>query len=402
MQLIGGAVGDGAANATGDVALVQAILLKITRPAAPANPPAPPRAAGPYLSGYSGTYDAATGAAIRAFQSDRGLAAPASTPGRVAPNDPTWGALVAAVPAAFANLRVFPGHRTVWIQATAAQLQAKLAAVVGLTFTPAFRHKVNDTINRMFTDHGIAIGVDPQGDRRTFQQQYDLRTSGRGVTNAGPGESNHNFGGAADLGFAGLRWLRPNGDVVENENPWLRQMDSRGAAETTPFWDALRAAGIASGAFRGPIGDRPHIQNWDDAGVSMAVRLAELLTRSGTMRWSGRRGAYSCDLGLGGALVPVGNAVQIWARNATITADVIDRLRGLPPLQPGAAAGRPAPQGAAPQPARPAPPPLPGAPRPPAAGAPPRATPGDVTAMQQELRRQFDRADANWQAWTAR
>jgi hypothetical protein len=393
MQLIAGPVGDGATNGASDVALVQAMLLKITRPASTS----PVRAAGPYLPSYSGTFDAATAAAIKAFQSDHGIvAAPGrATAGMVAPNDASWSALVAATPAAFANLRILPGHRTIWIEATQQQLQQRLTAANGMTFTPAFRTKVNATINRMFTDHRIAIGVDPQGDRRTFQQQYDLRTSGRNVTNAGPGESNHNFGGAADLGFAGLRWLRANGEVVENENPWLAQMDSRGARETTPFWDALRTAGIAVGAFRGPIGDRPHIQNWDDAGVSMAARLADLLTRSGTMRWTGTRGSYSCDLGLGGALVPVGNAVQIWNRSATITTAALDHLRAAAPHRPAGLPGGLAAAGPGAGHAQP-----PGGRQQPAQGG--RATQAEVVAMQQELRRQFERADANWQAWTPR
>ena len=41
MQLIKGAVGEGAANAVSDVALVQAILVKTQRPAAPARAATP-------------------------------------------------------------------------------------------------------------------------------------------------------------------------------------------------------------------------------------------------------------------------------------------------------------------------------------------------------------------------
>lgn len=109
------------------------------------------------------------------------------------------------------------------------------------------------------------------------------------------------------MGFEGLRWLRSNGTVVENETCWLHRLDpaqNGSNAEANRFWGALRTVGTSAvvGAFRGPVGDRPHLQNWDDAGVVMAVRLADLLTRSGTMRWQGRRGAYSCDFGLGGPL----------------------------------------------------------------------------------------------------
>ena len=408
MQLISGTVGSGAANNVSDVALVQAILVKTQRPGAAG------RAAGPYLASYDGTAGQGTVDAITAFQTDNALlAAPGAAPvagvratsGQVAPGDSTWAKLLQKIPADFSDMRVLAGAKTVYLAATAAQKQARLSAANSLTFTAAFLVKVTATINKTHADHGIAVGVCPQGDRRTFQAQYALRTSGRGVTNAGPGESNHNFGGAVDMGFKDLRWLRANGTVCENEGWWLAELDKIGGGQSDKFWAALRAAGIAIGAFRGPVADRPHLQNWDDAGVSMAVRLAALLTTSGTMRWQGRRGAYSCDLGLGGALIPVGNAVQIWAQQATITAADIQRLRAAAPSRPGARPGAP-PQPLVPRNAPGAPaggPPRPNIGGP--AGTPPGGAPvtaAEVAAMQQALRSEFDRADANWRAWTAR
>ncbi|MES2057436.1 MAG: hypothetical protein V4564_15995 [Pseudomonadota bacterium] len=399
MQLISGTVGSGGANAINDVALVQAILVKTQRAAAT------DRAAGPYLASYDGSAGPGTLAAIAAFQADHvfvtanGLAVapnPRATAGQVAAGDATWAKLLEKVPTEFADMRVLIGGRTVYVAATAAQLQAKLSAAATMTFTNAFRTRVNATINRMHTDHGVAIGVCPQGDRRTFQAQYDLRTSGRGVTNAGPGESNHNFGMAVDLGFQGLRWLQATGSVVTNETWWLHELDKVRAAESQRFWDALRTAGINSGAFRGPEADRPHLQNWNDAGVSMAARLANLLTISGTMRWEGRRGGYSCDLGLGGALIPVGTAVQVWNRQATIALADLQRLRTTAAQRAGAHAG--ANPGAQPRAAPGQPPPRAGA----AGAAPAPATAADVEAMQRELRHQFELADANWQNWTPR
>ena len=128
------------------------------------------------------------------------------------------------------------------------------------------------------------------------------------------------------------------------------------AADALPFWDALRAAGIASGAFRGPVGDRPHLQDWDDAGVSMVSRLAALLMQAGSMRWTAAHGGYSSDLGFGGALVPVGTAMQVWEQAATIDAATIRRLRaaranhgaaGPTPPRPGQAPAATSPTGAA-------------------------------------------------------
>jgi hypothetical protein len=141
-------------------------------------------------------------------------------------------------------------------------------------------------------------------------------------------------------------------------------------------------------AFRGPVADRPHLQNWDDQGVSMAARLANLLNRSGAMRWNAIRGSYSSDLGFGGELYPVGSAAQIWNRQATVTVDMPSRARTAQAAQHGHQN-----QGLAPQPAafgRASP------------ATPANPTQADVLLKQQELRREFELADANWPNWTPR
>ena len=401
MQTLTGSVGEKGANNISDIALVQAILVKTQQAATRTTPPAS------YLASYDGICGGNTKAAIRAFQTDhvfvssdgtQSVANPRATAGLVAPNDATWTKLVEKVATGFSDMRVLAGGKTVYVAATAAQLQAKITAAHALTFTPAFRTKVIACINRMHALYGIAIGVCSQGDRRSFQTQYDLLTSGRGVTNAGPGESNHNFGMAVDLGFEGLRWLQSNGTVTENETSWLHRLDPNQVLvpEALKFWDALRTVGTSAevGAFRGPVGDRPHLQNWNDAGVSMAARLADLLTRSGTMRWSATRGAYSSDLGMGGDLYALGTAAQIWNRQATVTVDMLTRARAAQAARAGQQ--RPGmPLGAPNRPMQPSNPPQ-GAPR-----LPP-VTQADVVAMQRELRRQFELADANWQNWTPR
>ena len=110
------------------------------------------------------------------------------------------------------------------------------------------------------------------------------------------------------------------------------------------------------------------------------ARLAALLQRSGTMRWTGARQRYQCDLGFGGAMFDVGSARQIWERRATVTVEMLTRARG-------AAAPGPAPQRGGNAGVRMA--------------APPRISPADVAAMQGQLRDEFDLADANWSAWSA-
>ena len=190
---------------------------------------------------------------------------------------------------------------------------------------------------------------------------------------------------ATDIGFAGLRWLQANGTVQANEDPWLKYLHAAKAAEETRFWTALRTVGTSAavGAFRGPLSDSPHLQNWDDSTVLMTLRLAAHLQASGTMKWS--RGVvasgattYKCDLGLGVAQYDVGTAMQIWDLNATLTAATLTQARAAA----AAAAAAHAPRGT--------PPPKPQ----------PPATAADVTAMRQALRAQFDLADTNWRNWT--
>ena len=374
MQAITASVGTGATNSPTDVALVQAILVKTMRPAAPG------RAAAPYLASYDGDCGATTNAAISTFQADRVFVSasgnasapnPRAASGQVVLGDATWVQLLAQVQKDFVNLRALPGGRIVYLEASTQELQSKLTPAVPLTFAPAFAVKVQNCIRRMHEVHGIAVSVCPQGDRRTFAAQYALLIGGGNVTQAGPGESNHNFGMATDIGFAGLRWLRADGAVTTNETSWLHRLSGQSSAQALLFWDALRTVGTSGsvGAFRGPASDRPHLQNWNDAHVSMKRRLAAHLQSSGSMRWSFSGTTYQCDLGLGGPMCPVGTAAQIWNLNATLTLASLSQVRTAAAATLRRAAPRP-------------------------------ATIADVVAMRQSLRGQFDLADQNWRNWT--
>jgi hypothetical protein len=395
MQTLSGTVGEAGANARHDAALVQAILVLSERPAT-----LDPRRSH-YLTDIDGDCGPATKQAIRQFQYDQvfvsarggsSQAVAGATAGRITPGDTTWTKLVAAVPRQFIDLRVLPTSKTVYVGATAGQRDASLARVAQLTFEATFRNNVVAVIRRLYDDTGIVCSVCRDGDRRTFQTQYDIYTSPRNVnhsiTGAGPGESNHNFGQGVDLGFQGLRWLRTNGTVVENEDWWMHQLDpaQRATGESLIFWNVLRDTGAQLGLFRGPANDRPHLQAWNDAGIDMADRLADLSTRSGRMRWTGRNQRYQCDLGFGGRYFDVGSAAQIWNRQATITEAVLNQARGQgagQPAAPGAPAGR---GGAA-------------VATPPAA---PAATVQDVATTRSALRDDFDAADLAWQNWRPR
>jgi hypothetical protein len=394
VQLISKSVGDGGVNNKSDVALVQAILVKTQR--FTFRPPLiAPVASGPYLASYDGICGNATVAAIRDFQADHFPKAPASTlpagvtswiqtmlspkPGLVEPNDVTWQKLVEKAPPDFSDLRVLDGGKTVYLAQGANRLHDQLADAGAFTFRPEFTKKVVACITAMHRLTGIALGVCDAGARRTFQKQMNLLGGGGGVTSAGPGESFHNWGFAVDLGFDGLRWLRPNGDVVTDDS-WLHALSPGEIpnAAAMVFWEELRDVGTGAdvGLFQGPEADRPHLQNWDDSDVDLGASLADLLSRSGSMKWSSNwvptkpHYRYKSDLGLGGEKVELGSATQIWNSQALLTLETLKAAK----------------DAVAPKPK-------------PGASPPPPVTEADVTAMKQKLREQFDLADANWQNW---
>ena len=149
------------------------------------------------------------------------------------------------------------------------------------------------------------------------------------------------------------------------------------------FWDALRAAGIQCGLFRGPLTDRPHLQAWNDNVIDMATRLADLLTRAGKMKWTGKDQRYQCDLGFGKDFYPVGTAAQIWSSQATVDAATLTKARAA-----GAAAPRTPVAAGTPQ-ARTATPPA------------PAVTADDIRALKTALRDDFVAADGRWTDWRA-
>jgi len=317
MQIISDSVGFKGKNKPSDVALVQAILLKT-----PCMPAGNNTKSKTYLSAYNAESDDNTLKAIREFQGDyvnvtpdgkQCILNPNAVDALVQPGDVTWQKLLEKVDRDFINMRILEGGKTVYLAASAQQLSDSLAGCQSFSFADAFRPKALACINRMYSKSAIVISVCRQGGRRSFQEQQAILNRHDGATHAGPGESNHNFGMAADLGFQGLRWLKKDGSVGQEQLWWLEQLGrDRGSAEALHFWQLLRSVGTAEvGLFPGPESDRPHLQNWDDHGVDMASRLADLMTRFGKMKWQGRHQRYLCDFGLGGDFFAVGSASDI-------------------------------------------------------------------------------------------
>jgi len=312
-------VGEGGKNAVHDVALVQAMLRVVKNAKGAA-----------YLGGvYDGAYGPQTKAAIIALQTDHKLAAApgkAPAPGQdkhaiASPGGPTVNKLTASLPATHAKMRIIENTKTVYLEGEAADAtasQGKVAAHPELEVS--FRANVARLVELMYATHKIVLSVAPSGARRTFQQQADLSP---GVTKAGPGESNHNFGRAVDIGPNNLKWLQGDGAIVKDDW-WMNKLSKVSSAKATAFWLARDA--VADGAslnlFRIGAWDRPHLQSFSDANVSMSRSLAALLTAVGKTKWVSAPASpnhYKSDFGLGGTTYDVGTAKQIWAGNATVT-----------------------------------------------------------------------------------
>jgi hypothetical protein len=349
-------VGDGGQNSVDDAALIQAMLV-LAKSAAGKG----------YLDRYDGVVGKGTKEAILAFQLDQKLIAkgsaadknPAVTkaptagqaaapppaagigkgspyltlvagavPGLVNPNDPTFAKLMALIPPTFKDIHTLPGGKTVYLPEDEATMKASRDAVTSEAgFVADFRDKVALLVETIWKSTKIVVRIAGKtGTRRDFETQYQLTfqkdAKGNPVTHAGPGESNHNFGQAVDLGFESLRWLGSHGEVVTKEDSWLHKLDPTQAAtgEAGRFWALLRDVGTKApvGLNRGPVSDHPHLQTWDDSKVHMPERLAALLTQVGAAKWKGAQGVYRTDFGMGGNYYFVGTAKAVWGGNAMV------------------------------------------------------------------------------------
>ncbi|MEE4450197.1 hypothetical protein [Novosphingobium resinovorum] len=366
MQQLSNSVGTNGTNLPHDSALVQAMLFASRRPAV--FDPLQAR----YVSIIDGNFGAGSRTALQLYQNENVFVDPQSgrsiqvanaTAGTVAPGDATSAAFARTVEGDFREVRALTGSKVPYIAATAATRDAAIQAARGEAFQATFLESVVTLINTMFDRHAIVLSVCRQGGRRTFQEQYALFTNGENVTNAGPGESNHNYGQAVDIGFSGLRWVRPDGTIQAGETSWLHRLTAQpqGAAKALVYWDELRNVGMHDpvNLHRGPAGDRPHLQAWNDAVVSMRRSLAEHLSRVSGMRWAVAPGGYRCDFGRG-TMVSVGSAAQIWARSGPVGNDVL------------AAAGF---------------------------GGPNPNTLAHITEVRNRLRGAFDTAETRWVEW---
>src|SRR5262245_20978795 len=207
-------VGQAASNKSHDVALVQAMLRVVNNAKGQ-----------PYLAGnYDGIYGNQTKTAILQFQKEQ---ATASTPvpppggsggakldalGVVSPGGATIEKLSAMLPLDYKEIRATPGLRTVyWPDQKGAAEKSASTIENDANLHPAFRVVIGQLVRLMYERHQIALTLTNTGGRRTFQKQYELVTEPKAPTQAGPGESNHNFGQAVDIGPQGWKWMPGDG-----------------------------------------------------------------------------------------------------------------------------------------------------------------------------------------------
>lgn len=298
-------VGEGATNKTHDVALVQA-MLRIVKNA---------KGVPYFATAYDGNYGAATKTAIVAFQTDHAKTIQAGDKGKetlgvIDRGAVTFKTLSAALPATHAALRIIANTKTVYLEGIAADAAASAAAIRGdAEFEATFKDRLARLVDTMYANHKIVLKITPTGRRRTFAQQ-----AAETATKAGPGESNHNFGRASDIGFRGLKWLQGDG-TLKQDIDWLNSLEAASAAKANAFWDARDA--IAKGLPLYRLGfERVHLQLYDQSTFSNQRSLVALLTLVGKTKWAV---GYKSDFGLGGAQHPVGTAKQIWAGAATVS-----------------------------------------------------------------------------------
>ncbi len=191
---------------------------------------------------------------------------------------------------------------------------------------PAFKKHIKKIIREMH-NLGIAFGAYKKykAGYRSFQTQYDLKTkkSKKFITNAGPGESFHNYGLAVDLGV--INWVDKNGKSY-NTDFWLGSMDKISGYKgfSSKIWKKRNSSGLNKvySLKREII----HLQGVT-ARTNGRSSLAKCLNKAATgSMFSYQRGpnksrTYQCKISKKAKWVNIGTAEELWAgkvKNVTI------------------------------------------------------------------------------------
>jgi len=333
----------GAKSQVQDIAMVQ-MMLKVIKDAK----------GDAYLKvNYNGEWNDQTKDALIRFQKDHKLidlppapGAKAGAPlakaldkeGVVDTDSATLKALNAALPLDYKDAIILSGAKTVYFPGSNADAKASSSKVRGeLQLEMKFRIKAADFIDQFYSQTKIVVSTPPgSGMRRDFQGQMNV------TSQAGPGESNHQFGQAADIGFGGLKWIDGDG-TIRKDTSWLNlgedekgvkkaYMTPQKAAEFIKAHNNLVFGKI--GLFPTSLaGDYTHVQAYSDNSLSYSRSLAKLLNIDGKMKWDGtkhvpgQQNKYKSDFGLEGKTYVVGTAKELFGGKAKISkADLVDAL----------------------------------------------------------------------------
>ena len=389
-------VGKNGVNSKGDVALVQLALRTLKN------------GTKPFLSGViDGKSGPMTEAAIEAFRKAHGVT-DATTPGAhaITPSGKTMAKLNTLATIELGEVRVLPGTPVPYKPAPAADLTMARLTLSTSKLETNFRHNIISLINAMHNKYGLLLSAPRNGFHRSFAGQAAIRFS---QTSAGPGESDHQFGHAIDLGFYKFKFYDKTG-VLKRASFWLTY-GARGAQSvpySRAFWDARNALAKPLNVL--PIGgsDIIHLRSAQSKSANPLRSLVALLDKQSTWKWEGiavqksfrkdEFNVYKCDLG-GTTKIEVGTLRQIWSGNAVVDKAKIEASGWKRPnslvsvsVTNPALAGGPGSATATATLVNPAPPRSNGA-----ASLP--VTDADVVHVKAELKKIMASADKNWRDW---
>jgi hypothetical protein len=312
MPILSGSVGLDGINNAADVAVVQA-MLRVSK-----NPKNQPYVSFPYdglLSPGGATFKA-----IQALQRDypATIATPPDVSGKIQPTGLTISTLAELATHKGMMAIILNGRPLVYLAGSEAAVQTNIARVNADThFRPDFKMKLASLMRQMYDTYKMVLLVIPDEDHggfRSFAEQrvlMDKIVKGKHVTKSGPGESNHNFGNGADVGFLDFTWVKGSGEV-DKTYYWLNSLEDVQPNTANEMWMVRNRLTLL---FPSQLaGDMAHLQTFDDGKVSMVKSLAFLLSKCGRMYWDYKAGSYHSNFGLADSttLFPVGNAKDIW------------------------------------------------------------------------------------------
>ncbi len=246
--------------------------------------------------------------------------------GSIRPLGPTMSKLNELLPESHKGIRTAPGtHLVYWAGAKADAVRSAAAVRNHSELKQELIDRLGNLVDQMYDKYEIVMDVLPNSPPlRTFAKQYEAKSNHH--SDAGPGESNHNFGGAMDIAYYRQQWMHPHGQTMTEEGidlGTLSKVNDRWKLEMFKLRNAIACDQL--GLF--PTikkDDHEHLQIFDDHRVNMGRSLAKLLRNTGArMRWKvieyphppgqpHRSNDYTCDLGFGGTLHNVGDAMRIW------------------------------------------------------------------------------------------